>query len=101
MVVQRTRDIGVRMALGARRSQVLGGIMRQGLELVVGGLAAGVICAWWQARLMQTLLYGVTSTDVPTFLAVALTLMLVGAAACYLPARRATRIDPMEALRHE
>jgi len=101
MVAQRTRDIGVRMALGARRSQVLAAVMRQGLDLVLCGLGAGAIGAWWETRLMQKLLYGVESTDVPTFAAVAVALLLVGAAACYVPARRATRIDPMQALRHE
>jgi len=101
MVAQRTRDIGVRMALGARRSQVLAAVMRQGLELVLCGLVAGVIGVWWETRLMQKLLYGVKYSDVPTFAVVAVTLLLVGAAACYIPARRATRIDPMQALRHE
>ena len=101
LVAQRTRDIGVRMALGAQRSQVLSAVMRQGMELVACGLAAGVAGAWWETRLMQKLLFGVKSTDVPTFAAVTLVLLVVGAAACYLPAHRATRIDPMEALRHE
>jgi putative ABC transport system permease protein len=101
MVVDRTRDIGVRMALGARRSQVLVGVMRQGLELVVAGLVVGAIGALWQTRLMQKMLYGVKPTDPATFAAVAFTLLAVGALACYIPARRATRIDPMHALRHE
>jgi len=100
-VVQRTRDIGVRIALGARRAQVLAGVMRQGLELVAAGLAAGVLGSWWATRLMQKLLYGVKPTDPATFAAVGLTLILTGAAACYVPARRATRIDPMDALRHD
>jgi predicted permease len=101
MVVERTREIGVRMALGARRSQVLSAVMRQGLELVVAGLAVGAMGAWWQTRLMEKMLYGVKPTDPGTFGAVAFTLLAVGALACYLPARRATRIDPMNALRHE
>jgi len=101
IVTQRTRDIGVRMALGAQRSQVIRSIMRQGLELVVGGLVVGMIVAWWQTRLMQKLLFGVTPTDTATFSVVALTLLVVGALACYLPARRAVRIDPIAALRSE
>jgi ABC-type antimicrobial peptide transport system permease subunit len=75
--------------------------MRQGLALVVAGLAVGAIGAWWQTRLMQKILYGVRPTDAATFAAVAFTLLTVGALACYVPARRATRIDPMHALRHE
>jgi predicted permease len=101
LVAERTRDIGVRMALGARRSQVLATVMRQGLELVLAGLAVGAMGAWWQTRLMEKMLYGVKPTDAATFVAVALTLLTVGAFACYVPARRATRIDPMCALRHE
>ena len=101
MVAERTRDIGVRMALGARRSQVLAAVMRQGLALVLLGLGAGAIGAWWQTRLMQRMLYGVKPADPATFAAVAFTLLSVGALACYVPARRATRIDPMQALRHE
>jgi ABC-type antimicrobial peptide transport system permease subunit len=99
MVMQRTRDIGVRIALGARAGQVLAQVMRQGLWLVACGLLAGVTASWWTTRLMQKLLYGVRATDLATFAAVAATLLLAGAAACYIPARRATRIDPMEALR--
>jgi len=101
LVVERTREIGVRMALGARPPQVLAAVMRQGLQLVAVGLLAGLVSAWWLTRLMQTLLYGVTPTDPATFGLVTLTLLAAGAAACCLPARRATRIDPIEALRHE
>jgi predicted permease len=100
-VAAQTRDIGVRMALGARRSQVLAAVMRQGLELVVAGLVAGALGALWQTRLMRRMLYGVKPTDAATFAAVAVMLLVVGAIACYVPARRATRIDPMHALRHE
>ena len=100
MVAQRTRDIGVRIALGARASQVLARVMRDGLSLVAGGLFAGLLVSWWTTRLMQKLLFGVTPTDAATFAIAAATLILVGAMACYVPARRATRIDPMEALRY-
>jgi predicted permease len=99
MVMQRTRDIGVRIALGARGAQVLAQVMGEGLSLVGCGLMAGVMASWWTTRLMQKLLYGVKPTDLPTFAVVAAALLLAGAAACYIPARRATRIDPMEALR--
>jgi ABC-type antimicrobial peptide transport system permease subunit len=98
-VMQRTRDIGVRIALGARGAQVLAQVMGEGLSLVACGLLAGVMASWWTTRLMQKLLYGVKPTDLATFAVVAATLLLAGAAACYIPARRATRIDPMEALR--
>jgi putative ABC transport system permease protein len=101
IVAQRTRDIGVRMALGAQRSQVIVSVMRQGLELVVAGLLVGIVCAWWQARLMQKLLFGISANDGATFATVALTLLAIGAVACYLPARRAVRIDPITALRSE
>ena len=101
LVVQRTRDIGVRMALGARASQVLAAVMRQGLELVAIGLAAGLAGAAILTRVMQSLLYGVKAADLVTYAAVALVLGAAGALACYLPARRATKIDPMAALRAE
>lgn len=101
IVVQRTHDIGVRMALGARASQVLAAVMRQGLELVAVGLAAGLAGAAILMRVMQNLLYGVKAADLATYAAVALVLAATGALACYLPARRATRIDPMAALRSE
>jgi putative ABC transport system permease protein len=101
LVVQRTRDIGVRMALGARASQVLAAVMRQGLELVAIGLAAGVIGAAAMTRVMQSLLYDVKAGDAATYGVVILVLAVTGALACYIPARRATRIDPMIALRSE
>ena len=100
-VVQRTRDIGVRMALGARESQVLVGVMRQGMALVAVGLAVGISGAAALARVMQSLLFGVQASDIATYAAVAWVLAVVGALACYVPARRAARIDPMVALRTE
>ena len=101
LVVQRTRDIGVRMALGARQSQVLGGVMKEGLSLVGIGLAAGALGAGVSTRIMASLLYGVRSGDLSTYAAVAAVLTITGAVACYVPARRAAKIDPMAALRSE
>lgn len=99
MVTQRTREIGVRMALGARGGQVLAQVMGQGLSVVALGLVAGMTASWWTTRLMQKLLFGVQPTDLATCAGVAAILLLAGAAACYFPAHRATRIEPMEALR--
>ena len=100
-VAQRTREIGIRMALGARSSQVLRLTLCQGLRLVVIGTAVGVAAALALTRLMQSLLYEVSAADPLTFAAVALLLALAALLACYIPARRAARIDPMVALRCE
>ncbi|MCG3161655.1 MAG: hypothetical protein JMDDDDMK_02852 [Acidobacteria bacterium] len=100
-VSQRTHEIGIRMALGASASGVLRMILRQGLTLVLIGLALGVAGAFALTRLMSTLLFAVEPTDPLTWLAVAVTLAAVAAAACFIPARRATRIDPLAALRSE
>jgi putative ABC transport system permease protein len=100
-VVQRTNEIGVRMALGAQRGQVLGLMMRQGLLLAAAGVLLGLICAAVGARSLQSLLFGVAPLDAATFGAVAAAFALVAAAASYLPARRATKVDPVVALRAE
>ena len=98
-VNQRTKEFGLRMALGAQRTTVLGMVLRQGLQLVLVGLAIGVGGAFVLARLMTTLLFGVEPTDAPTFLAVSMVLLGVAAVACFVPARRAASVDPMIALR--
>jgi MacB-like periplasmic core domain/FtsX-like permease family len=100
-VAQRTQEIGIRTALGAPRSQVLGMILRQGLLLAVCGAGAGALAALWATRYLKTLLYGVPATDVATFAAVATLLVGVALLASWVPARRATRVDPMVALRCE
>ncbi len=98
---QRTREIGIRMALGAQRIQVLKFVLGQGLRLTIMGLAVGVVLSLVTTRLLSSLLFGVSATDVLTFLTVAVVLSSVSLAACYLPARRATRVDPMVVLRYE
>ncbi len=100
-VVQRTGELGLRLALGAPTGRVLGMVVRQGMLPVAAGLAAGIVGSVALSRLMTGLLYGITATDRPTFVAVALALAVVALAAAYLPARRAARVDPLVALRSE
>jgi putative ABC transport system permease protein len=98
-VAQQTHEIGIRMALGARRSDVLGMTVMQGLKLVGAGLLLGLIVAFVLTRVMASLLFGITATDPITFLSVSLVLLAVALLASYIPALRATRVDPMVALR--
>jgi ABC-type antimicrobial peptide transport system permease subunit len=97
----RTREIGIRMAVGAQPRDVVRLILWQGLGLTLGGAAIGWLLAATLARAMIRLLYGVSPTDLPTYAAVALIWLAVGLAACYTPARRASRVDPTAALRCE
>jgi predicted permease len=100
-VVQRTREIGVRIALGAQRKDVLALVVGQGLRLAMLGLVLGLVTALAVTRFVASLLYGVTATDPVTFAGVSLLLLVVAGLASWLPARRATKLDPMTVLRHE
>jgi putative ABC transport system permease protein len=100
-VAQRTREIGVRIALGAKRNDVLKLVAGQGLKLTALGLALGLMAAFAWARVMTSLLYNTTPRDAVTFLTVPLVIGGVALAASYLPARRASRVDPIRALRVE
>jgi putative ABC transport system permease protein len=100
-VNERTREIGIRMALGAKRSDVLGMVLGQGMRVAGLGIVIGLAIAFGVTRLLTSLLFEVSATDLTTFLLVAATLGVVAAMACYLPARRATKVDPLIALRNE
>jgi ABC-type antimicrobial peptide transport system permease subunit len=101
LVSQSTHDIGVRIALGAQPGNIVGLVVRQGMEIAAIGIVGGLIGALLLTRLMGSLLFGVTATDTVTFSAVVLILAAVAFSATVIPARRATRVDPMAALREE
>jgi len=100
-VTQRTSEIGLRIALGARERDVLAAVMGQGAKLIGAGIILGLAGAWMLTRLMGSLLYGVAPSDPGTFATSVVVLLLVGLGACYFPARRAARVDPTLALRHD
>ena len=101
LVSERTQEIGIRLALGASRSNILSIVLRQGLGLAIAGAAVGLVCALVVSHLMASLLYGVRPTDSLTFAGVAFIFIGVALFACYIPARRAMKVDPMVALRYE
>jgi ABC-type antimicrobial peptide transport system permease subunit len=100
-VSQRTRELGVRIALGATKSNVRRLIVGQGLKLVLSGLVIGLVSALALKRVIGKLLFGVSPTDPRTFLVIALLMIAVALLACWIPARRATKVDPLSALRSE
>jgi ABC-type antimicrobial peptide transport system permease subunit len=98
-VTQRTREIGIRIALGARRANVLQITVKQGLQLVGAGMLIGLMVAVLLTRVMASLLFGISATDPFTFIGISLVLLAVAILASYVPALRATRVDPLTALR--
>ena len=100
-VTQRTHEIGIRLALGASQADLLKLVVGEGLRLTVLGLTVGIVAAWALTRIMQSLLFGVSASDLPTFAGIAALLTFAALLACWIPARRATKVDPLTALRHE
>ena len=101
MVTQRTREVGIRMALGARRTDVLKMITLQGMRLAAVGIVAGFALSIALSRVLSSVLIGVNGYDVATFVSVPFLLAVVALVACFIPARRATKVDPLVALRYE
>jgi putative ABC transport system permease protein len=100
-VTQQTPEIGVRMALGARQGDILRLVLGKGMVMTALGITVGLVATFALTRLMASLLFGVSASDPPTFALIALLLAAVAFLACFIPARRATRVDPMVALRYE
>jgi putative ABC transport system permease protein len=100
-VARRTREIGIRMAVGAQRRNILKLVLGEGTRLVVVGIGAGLVAAFWLTRLLRHQLFEVSPTEPGVYAGVVLVLLTVGVSASFFPARRATRINPMEALRSE
>jgi len=98
---QRSHEIGIRMALGAQQSDVFRLVLGQGLRMILAGLAIGLALSFVLTRFLRNILFGVGATDALTFVGVAMLLCVVALLACYIPARRAMRVDPMVALRYE
>ena len=101
LVGQRTHELGIRIALGAQRRNILGLVLNHGMKMALPGLALGIIASLGLTRLLARMVYGVSTTDPTTFVIISLVLMIVALLACYIPARRATKVDPLVALRYE